>query len=214
MRTISPALSLALLLGGAWAAEAPSKIIEVQKEVEKNGKQALARVGGEFEAAVKLADLSPSTEVRANVKAVRETSSKLLSDLNDGKFGHSSVEAKAVSSAIRAALGKLDSVIEEDYEEQPGIANVSPPAGTPNAAPGMSPDAISDPKLREQYLTAIESEKKKQQKNVQQREAKAARKLILMQVSSLGGFRKEELISQFTSEGKSRELLAAKISNR
>jgi len=207
MKTVISSLLFAVLIAGVCAGETPSRIIDLQKELEKNGRQALAGFSVKVANAVKETDLSPSADVRTNAMGIAEMSSQLLADLREGKFGKDSSEAKAVSTTIRAALGKLDSVIEEDYKEHPGRANVFPPAGTPNASAGMSPDAISDPELKRRYLEAIANEKQQQLKNSQQREARMARRVIMRGVSSLETFTKEELIDRFTDEGKSREIL-------
>ncbi len=157
-------------------------------------------------------DLSPARDIRFTLSAVKDVATKLLTDLREGEFAKGSPEANAVPSAIRATLDKLDSVIEEEYKPQMGTANIAPPPGTPNAAAGMSPDAISDPELRRQYLESFANEEKKQWKNHQQSDARTARKVILMQVSSLDAFGKEERIERFTNEGKSRELLREMMS--
>lgn len=156
-------------------------------------------------------DLSPARDVRFTISAVKDVATKLLTDLREEKFAKGSPEANAIPSAIRATLDKLDSVIEEDYKPQMGTANIAPPPGTPNAAAGMSPDAISDPELKRQYLESFANEEKKQWKNHQQSEARTARKVILMHVSSLDAFGKGELIERFTNKGKSRELLRKMI---
>ena len=166
----------------------------------------------DFGSQVQQVDLSPARDVRFAISAVKDVATKLLTDLREGKFAKDSPEANAVPSAIRATLDKLDSVIEEDYKPQIGTANIAPPPGTPNAAAGMSPDAISDPELKRQYLESFANEEKKQWKNHQQSEARTARKVILMHVSSLDAFGKGELIERFTNEGKSRELLREMIS--
>ncbi len=215
MKTIFSAIALLALIQGASAeAEVPlPNMVEVQRQIAKSKPADLSRVSVDFESAMKQADLSPSPNIRAETKAVQDASMKLLVGLGEGKFTKDAGETKAVSAAIRTTLNKLDSLIEENYQEQLGVANVSPPPGTPNAAAGMHPHAISDPKLRQQYLDAIENEKAKQEKNAQQREMKTARKLILMQIAALdpwrstAGLSKDDLIGQFTGDGKSRELL-------
>jgi len=166
----------------------------------------------DFENRIRQIDLSPSADVRPAFAPLRNSATKELAGLLQKKVGKDSPEAIAVSGRVRATLDKLDSVIEEDYKEQPGSANVFPPHGTPNAAAGMSPDAISDPELKRQYLATIENEKKKQWKNSQQHEARLARREILRRISSLDAFQKDELINLFTNEGKSRELLRKMIS--
>lgn len=166
----------------------------------------------DFGSQIEQADLSPARDIRFTISAVKDSALKLLTDLREGKFAKDSPEAKAVPETLRFTLDKLDSVIEEDYKQQMGTANIAPPPGTPNAAAGMSPDAISDPELKRQYLESFANEAKKQWKNHQQQEARTARKAILMHVSSMDAFGKDELIERFTNEGKSRELLRKMIS--
>ncbi len=215
MKTIFNLIMLATLMGGAGAevGAPPPNMVEVGKAVAESEPADLARISAEFEKALKQATLSPSSSIRVEVKAVQDATTKLLTDLGEGKFQKDSGEAKAVSASVKSALDKLDSLIDENYQWQHGVANISPPPETPNAASGMNPQAIRDPKLRQQYLNAIENEKSKQEKNVQQESLKSARKLILLYVAALDSWRsaaglsKDDLIGKFTDEGKSRELL-------
>lgn len=219
MKPISSFIVIALLTGGACAEPQgpPPKITEAERALAESKPAELARASSDFEKAVKQADLSPSPNIRADAKAVQDGSTKLLSAIGERKFGKDVEETRAISVTIKTTLNKLDSLIEEDYQWQHGTANISPPAGTPNAAAGMNPDAIQDPKLKQQYLDSIHKEKVKQEKNVQQESLKTARKLILMHIAALDSWReaaglsKEGLIEQFTEEGKSRELLRQRV---
>jgi hypothetical protein len=215
MKSIFSLLIVAALTGGANAeTDAPvPKMIEIGKAVAESKPAELTRTSADFEKALKEEPLSPSPNIRAEIKAVQDASTRLLANLGEGKFTKYSGEAKAVATAVKSTLDKLDSLIEENYQEQPGVASVSPPASTLNAAAGMNPHAITDPKLRQQYQEAIEKEKTKQEKNAQQRELRTARKLVLMNVAALDSWRsaaglsKEGLIETFSNEGKSRALL-------
>lgn len=215
MKSILNLIIIVSLIGGVGAekdADSP-KMIEIGKAVSESKPAELTRASADFEKAINQAPLSPSPSIRAEVVAVRDASSKLITNLREGKFKKDSDEAKNVASAVKSTLDKLDLLIEDNYQWQHGKANISPPPGTPNAAAGMNPQAIDDPKLRQQYLDAIEEEKAKQEKNVQQEVMKASRKLILMNVTTLDSWRsavglsREELIETFTNVGKSRELL-------
>lgn len=215
MNSIFNLIIIATLTGWAGAqTDAPmSKVVEVGKIVAESKPADLMRTSADFEKALKEAPLAPSPSIFAEVVAVRDASSRLLANLGEGKFQKDSAGAKAVSTAIKATLDKLDSLIDENFKQTPGVANISPPPGVPNAAAGMNPGAIQDPKSRQQYLDAFESERKKQQKNTQQLELNRARKQILMHVAALDSWRaaagltKEGLIDTFSNEGKSRELL-------
>ncbi len=219
MKSIFKVIIIATLTGGAGAeTDAPMpKMVEVGKAVADSRPTELTRASADFENALKEVPLTPSPSIRAELKAVQDASTRLLANLGEGKFPKESGEAKAVAAAVKSTLAKLDTLIEEDYQWQHGIANISPPPGTPNAAAGMNPDAIQDPKLRNQYLDSIEKEKAKQEKNVQQEGLKTARKLILMHIAALeswrvaAGLSKEGLIEAFSNEGKSRELLREKL---
>ena len=205
---------------GAQTDASMPKMVEVGKAVAESRPAELTRANADFEKALKEVSLTPSPSIRAEVKALQSASIKLLTNLGDGKFSKNSGEAKAVAIAVKSTLDKLDYLIVENYQEQIGVANIIPPPGTSNAAAGMPPHAITDPKLRQQYEDAIENERAKQEKNAQQRELRTTRKLILMNVVALESWRsatglsKEGLIETFTSEGKSRELLRDIITTR
>jgi len=215
MKSIYNLIIVAAMTGVASAeADTPlSKMVEAGKTVAESKPVELTRTSTDFEKALKEASLTPSPNIRTEVKAVEDASVRLLANLREGKFSKDSGETKAVSAAVKSTLDKLDSLIEENYQWQHGRANISPPSGTPNAAAGMNPEAIRDPKLRQQYLETIEKEKVKQEKNVQQEGLKRTRKLIVMNVAALDSWRaaagvsKEEFIETFSNEGKSRELL-------
>ncbi len=219
MKSICNLIIVAAMTGLAGAeTDTPlPKMVEVGKAVAESKPAEVARISADFEKALKEASLSPSPSIRAEVMAVQDASVRLLSNLRDGKFSKDSGETKAVSTAVKCALDKLDSLIEESYQWQHGTANISPPPGTPNAAAGMNPQAILDPKLRQQYLDSIDKEKAKQEKNIQQEVLKDARKLILINVAALDSWRsaaglsKEELIETFSNEGESREMLRKRV---
>jgi hypothetical protein len=219
MKSICKFIVVAALTGGAGAeTDVPlPKMVEVGKAVAESRPAALARTSADFERALKEALFSPSPSIRAELKAVQNASTKLLANLGEGKFQKDSDEAKAVATAVKSTLDKLDSLIEENYQEQPGVANVSPPPGVPNAAAGMNPHAITDPKLRQQYQDAIEKESTKQKKNAQQRELRITRRLVLMNIAALDSWRssaglsKEELVVMFSNEDKSRKLLSEMV---
>ncbi len=215
MKSIFNLIVIAAISGVAGAeTDTPlPKMVEVGKAVAESKPAELTRSSIDFEKALKEASLVPSPSIHAEVKAVHDASVRLLANLRDGMFSKESGEAKAVSTAVKSTLDKLDFLIEENYQWQHGRANISPPPGTPNAAAGMNPEAIRDPKLRQQYLETIKEEKVKQEKNVQQEGLKRTRKLILMNVAALESWRssvgvsKEGLIETFSNEGESRKLL-------
>lgn len=220
MKSICNVIIIALMTRvlGAEIETLLPKMVEVEKAVAESTPEVLIRTSADFEKALKEAPLSPSPNVRVEIIAVRDASSRLLVKLGEGKFPKDSGEAKAVATAIKSTLNKLDSLIEENYEWKRGNANISPPPVTSNAAAGMNPLAISDPKLRQQYLDSIDKEKITQEKNVQQQELKSAREQILKRLAALDSWRtaasvsKQELIEAFTNEGKSRELLREIVS--
>jgi hypothetical protein len=59
------------------------------------------------------------------------------------------------SELISEFLSSIENEIIPGYEQMTVVANVSPPAGTPLGAAGMSPSAITDPALRAEYEKAI-----------------------------------------------------------
>ena len=219
MKTIINFIAAAALTVEAHAdAEAPQpKMVEIGKTVAASKPADLVRTSADFETALKESSLAPSPSIRVEVLSVRDASSRLLAYLGEGKFQKDAAETKAVANAVKSTLDKFDSLIVKDFQYYPALANISPPPGTPNAAAGMSPDAIRDPKLRQQYLDAFEDQRKKQEKNKQQRESVSAREQILKRVAALDSWRvaaglsKEEFIETFTNKGKSRELLREKV---
>ncbi|BCU77914.1 hypothetical protein [Luteolibacter sp. LG18] len=190
---------------------------EVPKPAAPVAPADLARAAAEFEAAVKQADFSPSPTLDKRTRASEQDALRLLMALREGKVAADSAEAKAVAAAIRTALAKLDAAVVENYQWQPVMANVAPPAGTPNAAAGMSPMAIDDPGLRRKYLEAIAENQAKSERNQQQSSMTGIRGSLVLHVSGLepwasaAGLSKEELATRFTAEGKSRELLRERL---
>lgn len=163
----------------------------------------------EFQSLIPGVDLSPSEGLPAKAKYLQNLCSILLGEL--WRKGNSTTEAEqnAVANAIKPLLTKLDGLIDENYQAQPVSANVKPPPGTPNAAAGMNPDAIADPKLRQRYLDAIEQEGQKNLKNCQQQELRGTRQSNIITLAGLpgGGISPKTVLEKFTAAGESRKEL-------
>jgi hypothetical protein len=115
--------------------------------------------------------------------------------------------------AIDAYLGKLVAAIEPNWKPLPVSANVMPPAGVTNAASGMNPDAITDPKLKQQYLDRIAANQSNNQKNSQQTELRRSRDRILWITSSLTvkdgdqGLQKADVLTRFGKDQDCKAIL-------
>ena len=122
-----------------------------------------------------------------------------------------------VLAAVEAFLGKVSDSIDPNWQFQPVSANITPPAGVPNAAAGMNPDAINDPQKRQAYLDGIAAEQSKQLKNSQQTELRNARDGVLSLVTGLmvpegkNGWTIEELYKHFAKDDQSRAILTSHL---
>jgi hypothetical protein len=157
---------------------------------------------------------APGDGVMKNIEMMQDSASWILESLGKSDFALDSEESKRIIASIKAVFDKIDSLIDDQFIYAAGSANISPPAGVPNAAAGMSPDQIEDPKLREEYRRKIEEERVNGSKYRQQTALKSARIMIGAYVLSSGGsFAKRhdlpmsDFIRKVTSDGGSRAAL-------
>jgi hypothetical protein len=177
----------------------------------------MIEVSSSFQTRVKNETFEPSPDLVHKIQASKEILTHLTNELLAGKWSANSAEAESVMDSIYLFFVKIDASIEEGYVWQAVSANVKPPSGTPNAAPGMNPHAIQDPKLREQYIEAIGNEQKKNLKNSQQADLVSARESITALASYINkwavqkGASRTQIVNKLTPEGKSRSLLKHKL---
>ncbi len=138
---------------------------------------------------------------------------ELLSSIKPGKPDSGTPESEALV-AVEAFLVKVAAHIDDKWVFQQSPINVAPPAGTPNAAFGMNPNAIEDPKLRQQYIATIAAEHAKSLKNRQQALLRRARSDILSIASGMAatshhpGWSHADLLAHFAKDNASRAILS------
>ena len=195
-----------------------AEIRETSKKQQLEGTLDIASTSAEFHAAIGTADLSPSDDFTTKSAALQGICTTLLESLVQRNATATPAEVERVAEATKALLGKIDAAIDESYQFQLETANVSPPAGVPNSASGMDPNAISDPNLRKRYLETIAKEKGKRNKNTQQRELRRTRQILLLHLASLASasptdeLTNEKVIEKFNGDGASRKSLTKIIS--
>lgn len=120
-------------------------------------------------------------------------------------------------TAIDLYVGKLEKSIDPNWKWIPVYANVGPPPGTPNAASGMNPEAIADPKLKKQYLDLIKKNQNNGLINSQQSELRTARMKFLITISTListvpgEGWNKTDVIARFCKSEESKKIIEEKL---
>jgi predicted thioredoxin/glutaredoxin len=72
------------------------------------------------------------------------------------------------ADVVKEYLLKISKDMDKKYEPKSVVANVAPPPGVIGEA-GMSPNAISDPKLKADYITAIRENAKNSAMNTRQK---------------------------------------------
>jgi hypothetical protein len=80
-----------------------------------------------------------------------------------------------ILTAIDLYAKKLNNAIDPNWKWLTVYANVGPPPGTPNAAAGMDPEAINDPKFKKEYLNLIHQNQNNNLTNIQQSRLRLAR---------------------------------------
>lgn len=130
--------------------------------------------------------------------------------------GTRQLNLKASSSpaivAIELFWEKLNKAIDPNWKMLFVTANVRPAPGTPNAAAGMNPDAISDPLLREKYLELIKINRDNNLKNGQQRALRDSRDKFLRVIAELvsksgEGWSKTDAVVRFGKYEESKKIL-------
>jgi hypothetical protein len=120
-------------------------------------------------------------------------------------------------TAIDLYVEKLDKSIDPNWKWIPVYANVGPPSGTPNAASGMNPEVIDDPKLKKQYLDSIKKNQNNGLINSQQSELRTARMKFLITISTLitttpgESWNKTDVISRFCKSEESKKIIEEKL---
>ncbi len=92
-------------------------------------------------------------------------------------------------------------------------ANVLPPAGTPDAAAGMDPNAIDDQQLKQQYLNLIATNQANNLKNAQQNDLRRLRKSVLRIIAAMTvrageqGMHKVDVLTRFGKNAACKAIL-------
>jgi len=118
-----------------------------------------------------------------------------------------------VIECIALYLEKIHALIDPEWEwVNVSVHNVTPPEGVPLRMPGMNPDAIEDPALRDEYLERIADAARINDRNGSQRARRDDRASVLFILRALANdenypnWTKESVETRF---GTSPELLAA-----
>lgn len=163
----------------------------------------------------------PNIEVTTpnGTEAIKEATKATLAIIRSEKV--KSLDAKdkqnAPLKAVDEAVAKIDAAIDPNWKHLPVSSNVMPPAGTPNASAGMSPDAIADPQLRKQYLDLINANRNNNLKNGQQRALRASKEEIIKALSTLvmqtpeRGWNQATVAGRFCKDEESKKLLAKQL---
>ncbi len=174
----------------------------------------LPEVATSLRASIVEEKFEPSPEVANKIGMTQEVAGWLLESLGKSEILVDTPESNQVIETVKMVFDRIDKATDDNYVYSGGTANVSPPPGVPNAAAGMNPSHIEDPKLRREYLDKIEAEQAKNLKHRQQLALQTARAKLGAYVLSCGGpwakkngMSTEQLIRNLTGEGKSREAL-------
>ena len=216
------ALLLAKFLGIQAAVEEPKATIDIIHQAVKKSEadkpeieklENVVKIANDFLECVRTIDFSPSENASNVISNTKDIALYLTNRFTSRQGEFSDTQANSIMGAVCKLLNAFDVAIEDNYKPQKCSANISPPEGVPNAVAGMNPDAISDVKLRQQYLDAIRNEHLKGLKNSQQTDLAEARLTILIGVANLvlRSNGKDRLVEQFTDEGKSRKVLREMI---
>lgn len=130
--------------------------------------------------------------------------------------GTKQLNLKASSSpaivAIELFWEKLNKAIDPNWKMLFVTANVRAAPGTPNAAAGMNPDAISDPLLKKKYHELIKINRDNNLKNGQQRALRDSRDKFLRVLAELvsksgEGSSKTDAVVRFGKYDESKKIL-------
>ncbi len=184
-----------------------SSIKKFSSKADANELEALA---AKFTNIMAKADFSYKDAKNSNIQQASDVAQTLMMTAEMWQLDvHDTKQPRLL--AIDAFLAKLHSLIEPNWVPLPVTANVSPPEGTPNAAAGMSPDAIKDPELKQQFVRRIEENRKNNLKNSQQRDLREARERILsiaaMYVKIPKGWDRVASFDRFCIDEESRKIL-------
>ncbi len=218
--TLSIAASINFLsLDIAWAEKTSNiqELLDTFTASERNKTTPdMADISTRFMRAIESQDFSASEATRKDLNGSIKIAKKLLESLKDGKPKADTTEAKALA-ALDAFLTKVLQNIDEAWEFKRVPINTFPPPGTPNAAAGMNPDAIADPKLRQQYKQAIADASAINQKNRQQDLLRDAREEItimatgLLAASNKKGWSRNELMEHFAKDEASKGMMSKRL---
>ncbi len=193
---------------------------DLRQSVERgNGKIAtteLDATASKFKSLLAKTDFSPTPDTATNIRdatsfaqAILRTESLLTTDIRSAN--------QPVLSAIDTYCSKLTDSIDPKWKHLPVSANVMPPAGVVNAAAGMNPDTITDPKLKQKYLDLIAANQNNNLKNSQQTELRRSRERILWLISSLvasgqsAGWERSAALERFGKDSEARAILEAHL---
>lgn len=189
---------------------------ELRQSVERgNGKIGAAELdatASKFKALLTKSDFTPTSDTASKIRDATSFAQAILRAESVPTMDIRSAH-QPVLSAIDTYCSKLTDSIDPKWKHLPVSANVMPPAGVVNAASGMNPDAITDPKLKQEYLDLIAANQHNNLRNSQQKELRRARERILWVISSLvvssqaAGWERSATLERFGKDSDSRAIL-------
>jgi len=197
-----------------------SALVELNEAVKANDKSLIPpilEVSNRFQKIVSGETFDPASDVANKISAGEDVLIHLANEVLADKWPVNSPEVGSVIASFHLLFAKIDTLLEEGYQRQLVTSNVSPPAGTPNAAAGMNPDAIKDPVLKQQYLELIKKNQTNGFKNNQQLALNSARwKGVILAFNLVNwaerkGALKAGILENIAPEGKCKSLIKDKL---
>ncbi len=158
-------------------------ILELRQSFEQSGGKVtileIEAKARQFREVIGTTNFSPSSDVE---KVIRDAGAVAVALFNykSAKNMNISDTNEPTLLAIDSLLEKVNAAIVKDWKDLPVLLNVSPPSGTPRGAAGMNPNAIADPKIKQEYLDRIAENQNNNLKNRQQKELRDVRRKILL----------------------------------
>lgn len=210
-------VSSCILLAEGLPKPALVELQEALKAKENTRIPSVPEVAIQFQQEVKKETFNPAPDLVYKISASKDVLSHLTTELLRSEWPVDGPEAGAVMASVRLFLEKIEPLILEGYERLPVTSNVMPPPGIPNAAAGMNPEAIQDPKLKAEYLELIRENRANGLKNDQQFDLESARGTSVTLIFAIAkwaerrGAAGELILDKLAPEGKARTLLKAKL---
>lgn len=193
---------------------------ELRQSVERGNGKILASelevATSNFKSLLANADFSPAPDTAARI---RDATSFAQAILRADSVPTADVRSthQPVLSAIDAYFSIINNSIDPNWKHLRVSASVMPPQGVINAVVGMSPDAITDPKLKKEYLDIIAENQSNNLRNSQQTELRRSRERILWLISSLvasaqaPGWERSAVLERFGKDSEARAILEAHL---